>query len=904
MANTSDPNSPEYASWYNSLPASTRAYAAAPGSAQATYQANLASAPGAATFQNSWMGQGQQPLSAGSGAAPNPLAKVGGTNTNTMAGVGGDPNGGRGPAPDMRNMGNGGNNTYTPNPLGGNPGLATLSSLGAMGGTAPPGSGSQPGSPGLVNPMARSGNNNTIIRPNPGMGIPTLNGAAKSLGGASAGTGASGVGSTQVTPNPLGTSNVVGAPAPSLTNPFGRSAASQATPGGPGSGIPPGNGLANTAAGGSKVGRPGATPAATTPGAAPGAGPLNFNLTYQDYLDYQKSRYGNASEGGGPANMTEDQWNALGQNGQWNEMGNGFAMQSNDPRYAAIAQQLGIKPGTTGPDGTIMFGTGDHPTNTSSAPGHLSLVDPNAALQGNGVWATAHPNLTPNAEFSGGGMSDKQWGIAALSLLGGGAALGTALGGSGAVTGAGMEGGGFSGFGDIAGSGLPGEAGSAGSMTGAAGNESGGGLNMGNQFPNGPPEAPPGGAGANGYGTPGGTPEQPFGPELPNVNSPTLDPMTPQGVNPLGATPASGITPGQVYNGARTALGGASLVNSLVNGGGTHTTPGKVGGPAGTPGGTSTGPGPGGSGDNSGGNDGGGDPNGTGDNGLPNWLNTILGLAGTGLGAAQENKNINTFKGMSNDLFNKGDYNQAYRPGYLDKLNKAFNDPDSLLQDQGYQNMRKDAMDNLSRQEAARGMSLSGNEMGDLTRLQSNMDYAQINNTRQQLMGAANLGDPAGMAKAQMLTLPFLFNAMNNRDASVGAAAGRAGGSIGNQLIRWLTGNNGGGGRNLPNLPGGGNNGGYPSGSGPSEKPTEVDENGNPIPPGGDDGGLPGPTGNGPNGPDGDVGNPNGPGGMDGGDPGASSGNGPSGDVGNPYGPGGEDGGDGPNWWDDSSWWD
>jgi hypothetical protein len=856
MAENSDPNSPEYADWYSKLPVSTRAYAATPGSAQAQYQSQLASAPGAATFQNSWMGQGQQPLSAGSGAnllsrggaTPNPLAKVGGS-TDVLAGSGGPP-----PA-DMRNAGNGGNDVNIGLMPGGAPagGPATLSTLRTVGGMV----NNNPGSAGLVNPMSRGGNNNNVIaRPNPGMGIPTMNGAAKSVG-VSNGTSAA------TTPGV----------APSLTNPFSRGPASQPTPGGPGSGIPPGNGLANTKVG-SVGGEPAVTPPPGTTGAGPG-GPLNFNLTYQDYLNYQKAQYGNASEGGGPANLTEDQWNALGQSGQWNQMGGGLAMQSNDPRYAAIAQQLGIKPGTTGPDGTIMFGAGNHPTNTTSANGMPSLVDPNAALQGNGVWATAHPNLTPQSEYSGGGLSDKGWGLAALSVLGGGAALGTALGGAGGAAAAGGSSalqtggiltgadvaGGTSGAGYIGGvsAGVPGgaAAGSTGSMTGAGPNA-------------GPPEAAPGGAGANGYGTPGGTPSQPFGPELPSVTSPTLDPIT-QTFNPLGAS--GGLSASQVYNGARTALGAASTANSLINGGGSHSTPGKVGGPPGTSGG---------SGDNTGGNDG-GDPNGTGSNGLPNWLNSILGIGATALGGYQENKNIQTFKDMSNDLFNKGDYNQAYRPGYLDKLNKAFNDPDSLLQDEGYKNMRADAMSNLSRQEAARGMSLSGNEMGDLTRLQSNMDYNQINNTRQQLMGAANLGDPSGMAKSQMLTLPFLFNAMNNRDASIGASAGRSAGDAGSIINRWLNGGNSGGSRvpNVPNIPGG--------------DPT----------------GLPKPSGNGPNGPGGNVGNPYGPGGMDGGDggdplppPSGSGPNGPGGDVGNPNGPGaGDDGTGSDNWWDDPEWW-
>jgi hypothetical protein len=179
----------------------------------------------------------------------------------------------------------------------------------------------------------------------------------------------------------------------------------------------------------------------------------SFDPTYEDYQRLYQQQHGNASEGGSGGALSKSQWDAMSPDDRWRQLGGGMALQTDDPRYAGIAQQLGLNDGST-----LRLGR----TSQSNPMNNTFYVDPKAIAQSDGNFATGNHNLTPHSQFAGGGLSDKGWGLAALSLLGGGAALGTALGGSAAAgTGAATTGG-FSGFGDIAASGAaPGAAGGA-----------------------------------------------------------------------------------------------------------------------------------------------------------------------------------------------------------------------------------------------------------------------------------------------------------------------------------------------------------------------------------------------------------------------------------------------------------
>lgn len=142
--------------------------------------------------------------------------------------------------------------------------------------------------------------------------------------------------------------------------------------------------------------------------------------TYDDYLKFFQAQYGNASEGGADK-FTEAQWNALGPSGQWNQLGGGMALGSDDPRWAELSKQLGIT-ANQGPDATVMVYGGKKPDNPTG------LVDPSKVINGDGSYAFAHSNFTPQAEFAGGGLSDKQWGLLAASLIGGAALYGANAG--------------------------------------------------------------------------------------------------------------------------------------------------------------------------------------------------------------------------------------------------------------------------------------------------------------------------------------------------------------------------------------------------------------------------------------------------------------------------------------------
>jgi hypothetical protein len=130
------------------------------------------------------------------------------------------------------------------------------------------------------------------------------------------------------------------------------------------------------------------------------------------------------------------------------------------------------------------------------------------------------------------------------------------------------------------------------------------------------------------------------------------------------------------------------------------------------------------------------------------------------------NRDLQDFKGDINDFYNRGDYNRENRPGQVNRLNEAFMNPDKLLQDKGYQAMRDRAGEDLSRKLNAKGYNMSGNELGELTKLRTEMDYAHIDKERSQLMQAANLGDPSSLARAGMGTTGALAQVRANRNAA------------------------------------------------------------------------------------------------------------------------------------------
>jgi hypothetical protein len=201
----------------------------------------------------------------------------------------------------------------------------------------------------------------------------------------------------------------------------------------------------------------------------------------------------------------------------------------------------------------------------------------------------------------------------------------------------------------------------------------------------------------------------------------------------------------------------------------------------------------------SGGNSSGGRSNstgtGTGEGGsLTDWLTGIL-------SAYQGNRNIQSWREETNNLMNRGDYNSQYRPGYLASLNESYTNPDKFLAPYAEGDARD--QENMRRKLDAKGYNMSGNELGELTKLQGEQRYRHMNDYRNDIRSSIQLGHPEQMASAALRNLPGLFAARTDRDAGnnaflqrlLGGGSNSGGGSFIQQLIRAF---GGGGGEDIP----------------------------------------------------------------------------------------------------------
>jgi hypothetical protein len=230
----------------------------------------------------------------------------------------------------------------------------------------------------------------------------------------------------------------------------------------------------------------------------------------------------------------------------------------------------------------------------------------------------------------------------------------------------------------------------------------------------------------------------------------------PAGEGPgFGAEGGGTVGAGAGAGGAAAATAGSSIVNPLLRGAGAVAN-GILSGDTPNPSGRS--------------NDGSG-------------LN-LGDLLGGGVGLYMANRNMQQYNTASNDLLNRGDYNSKYRPGYLEDLASSYRDPDKFLAP--YKAGDDRDLENLRRQEAAKGMSFSGNEMGDLTQLQSENRQKHLMDIRKDLRGSADLGQPGNIVASAMRNLPFLFQMQANGNQLAGNLLSKI---IGNKSIGdWLKG--------------------------------------------------------------------------------------------------------------------
>lgn len=155
-------------------------------------------------------------------------------------------------------------------------------------------------------------------------------------------------------------------------------------------------------------------------------------------------------------------------------------------------------------------------------------------------------------------------------------------------------------------------------------------------------------------------------------------------------------------------------------------------------------------------------------------FNIPTNLITTGLGLWNDNRNINATQDDTNQYMDRGiPYSQANRNAASDRLNgltsgsiNASSDP-AFLANLGL----RDA--NLSRQLNARGMSLSGNEIGALSQqdLAAYSDWRQRELEREMTRSGASF-NPAPMAAAGLTMAQVLASMRNNRNGALGNSLG------------------------------------------------------------------------------------------------------------------------------------
>lgn len=175
-----------------------------------------------------------------------------------------------------------------------------------------------------------------------------------------------------------------------------------------------------------------------------------------------------------------------------------------------------------------------------------------------------------------------------------------------------------------------------------------------------------------------------------------------------------------------------------------------------------------------------------------------LDINGLAIGAASlylDNNVINNYKDQVGQYLNQGDYNSQYRPGQLSQLNDFLSHPSDALNDPGYKQMRQQGLDNVSRTMAARGMSLSGNEMGELEKYGENLDYTHLNDIENQLRQAADQGNPNQLYGSAINSAGFVAGMQSNRNNDIMNSAGSALKTVGTTIQNLL--------KNGPKLPDG-----------------------------------------------------------------------------------------------------
>ncbi len=146
----------------------------------------------------------------------------------------------------------------------------------------------------------------------------------------------------------------------------------------------------------------------------------------------------------------------------------------------------------------------------------------------------------------------------------------------------------------------------------------------------------------------------------------------------------------------------------------------------------------------------------------------LMSLLGLGAGAYQDNRNIQQYESQINNLLDRGDPFRNERANYITRLNELYADPSSIEKTPGYQFAKEQGLDAIQRKMAARGMSLSGNELGEMDKFSTGLAAQTLDKERAALMQMAGANfNPADMAGRGIQAYGNIAQMQANRNAGV-----------------------------------------------------------------------------------------------------------------------------------------
>ena len=147
---------------------------------------------------------------------------------------------------------------------------------------------------------------------------------------------------------------------------------------------------------------------------------------------------------------------------------------------------------------------------------------------------------------------------------------------------------------------------------------------------------------------------------------------------------------------------------------------------------------------------------------------TLADIVGGGAGLAASNSNISSFNSMINDMLTRGDPYSGQRADAINRLRTLESNPGSVTSNPLFSAMNDKSQTDVQRIMAARGLGVSGNEMGALQEnYLANMNKFYGDEWNRTAREAGVFVDPSYMAGQGMRAGGDLFQARDNRNTGV-----------------------------------------------------------------------------------------------------------------------------------------